>query len=117
MKSSETSAKYSCPIKEQKLEIQDSAAAEDVDMAASTSSVVAGDRERGVLRLGFVGSRRRRRRRVCGRLLRVCAIVKGSREAVRREAWGVRRSRELYHGSGCMISTRRRDGVGGNCQA
>jgi hypothetical protein len=38
MNSSETSAKYSCPIREQKLEIHDSGAAEDVDIASCGSA-------------------------------------------------------------------------------
>lgn len=42
MNSSETSAKYSCPIREQKLEIHDSGTPEEEDMSSSDCARVVG---------------------------------------------------------------------------
>lgn len=39
MNSSETSAKYSCPIREQKLEIQDSGTPEEEDMSSDSARI------------------------------------------------------------------------------
>ena len=74
MNSSETSAKYSCPNKEQKLDIQDSGAPEDVDMASAGERAQAIKRVCVVSRLsGLAGIR------VSAVLSEEVAAVKGER--------------------------------------
>lgn len=62
MKSSETSAKYSWPRREQKLEIQDSGDPDEVDMMAAMAGQVAREAVAPDEAPGGLGSRRGRKR-------------------------------------------------------